>query len=110
MVRDVMTKYAMIIYADEGSYWYVPLLTKGTLDEAVKAALEEIHSTDHFNDDGDMSFKIIEVASVNEFTTANHQAFFAEKKSAEQKRYQEQEDRNEKAYFERLKKKFETNK
>lgn len=102
-----MNKYALLFYGDEGVYYYIPLLGKdATLDDAKNAALEYIARGETFCDDGDLSFEIAEIASVNEYTTADYQPFFEKKTKEARKHRKEEQDRADKVRYEELKKRF----
>lgn len=96
-----MPQFGMLLYER-----YVPLTRSGTLEDAVKVALEEIYGGEIAYDDGDLPFEIIEIANITRHTTADHQDFFEKKNAAARKYQKEQQERQEREQFERLKKKF----
>lgn len=100
-----MTGYAMLIYADEGIYYFNPLAAK-TEEEAVNEALDYIDSGHTVSNNGDLHFKIIDVTNSHDYTTADYEEFFEQKNAEAMKRWKEQEEKLEREQFERLKKKF----
>lgn len=98
-----MTKYAFVFHDH-----YVPLIREGgTLENAIKMALEEIYNNDYpYDYNGDTKFEIIEIANTTQHKTSDHKDFF-DKKTAEWKKHQkEQQDRIDKEQYEKLKQKF----
>ncbi len=102
-----MTRYALILYASDGVYHYVGLANEDkTLEQAIDVALETIYGGELSRDYDDLDFEIVEVANIHHYNTAGYKEYFDKKEAASRKKYTEQQDRNDKDQFERLKKKF----
>jgi len=98
-----MTKFALLVHDH-----YVPLLREGgTLESAIKIALEIIYDGEVAEDDGNLDFEVIEITKIHHYNTSNYQDYFEKRWAEWNKRQQEQQDRLDKEQFERLKKKFE---
>ncbi len=98
-----MIKYILRVYDH-----YVPLIREtGTLEQAITAALEVFNDGEIVSFDDDLDFEILEVSAAHKYNTSDYQDFFDKKLAAWKKQQQEQQDRLDRANFERLKKKFE---
>jgi|SRR6266568_3410545 len=97
-------KYAMLVDAHEGIYYYTPLVAK-TLEEAKYEALQHIYMSRIRPFDG-FRFEIITVTDNQTYNTDNFKDWIDQKDKEYWAKQQKIQDGIDKQQYERLKKKF----
>ena len=95
--------FAILIYADEGTYYYTPLEAK-TLKDAEAEALEHVYER---GDPEYTNWEIAQVSGTHEYHGENFRDFFRKKDEAFRIKQQDSRDRFDREQYERLRAKFE---
>ena len=97
--------YALLVYADEGTYYYTPLEAK-TLDEAREKALEILFERGL---DKETDFKIMEIsnAETHRFEGEQFSSWFKHRRQQARQESEARRERDDRDLYESLKKRFE---